>query len=108
MRSLSVTTMSRTSVYGPLRRISGIRSRSCGVIQAPRVRRRMWLNSWQAQPDGRRVDDRQQLLEVLGQDPVEERRVAVLERRQADVLLERIVLPAQPLELEARPAPRWS
>ena len=40
-------------------------------------------------PDGRRVDDRQQLLEVLGQDPVEERGVAVLERRQADVLLER-------------------
>ena len=100
MRSLSVTTMSRTSVYGPLRRISGIRSRSCGVIQAPRVRRRTWLNSWQAQPDRGRVDDRQQLLEVLGQDPIEEGRVAVLQRRQADVLLQRVVLAPQALELE--------
>ena len=39
--------------------------------------------------DRRRVDDRQELLEVLGEQPVEERRVAVLERGQADVLLER-------------------
>ena len=51
-------------------------------------------------PDGRGVHDRQQLLQVLGQDPIEERRVPVLERGEADVLLERIVLPAQPLQLE--------
>ena len=51
-------------------------------------------------PDGRGVHDRQQLLQVLGQDPIEERRVPVLERGKADVLLERIVLPAQPLQLE--------
>ena len=51
-------------------------------------------------PDRRGVDDRQELLGVLGQEPVEERRVAVLERGQADVLLERVVLAAEVLELE--------
>jgi hypothetical protein len=50
MRSLSVTTMSRTSSKGAARRTSGIRSRSAGVSQMPRVRRTMWLNSWQARP----------------------------------------------------------
>ena len=51
-------------------------------------------------PDGRRVDDRQELVEVLGQQPVEQRRVAVLERGQPDVLLERVVLAPEVLELE--------
>ena len=51
-------------------------------------------------PDRRRVDDRQELLEVLGEEPVEERRVAVLERRHPDVALERVVLAAEVLELE--------
>ena len=37
---------------------------------------------------------------MLGQEPVEERRVAVLERGQADVPLERVVLAPQVLELE--------
>ena len=50
IRSLSVTTMSRTSSNGPWRSSSGIRSRSAGVIHVPRVRRMMWLNSWQARP----------------------------------------------------------
>ena len=50
IRSLSVTTMSRTSSYGPWRRSCGMRSRSSGVIQVPRVRRMMWLNSWHARP----------------------------------------------------------
>ena len=50
--------------------------------------------------DGRRVDDRQELVEVLGEQPVEQRRVAVLERGQADVLLERVVLDPDVLELE--------
>ncbi len=60
----------------------------------------MWLNSWHASPDGRRVHDREQLLQVLGEHPVEERGVAVLQRRQADVLLEGVVLAPQALELE--------
>ena len=51
-------------------------------------------------PDRRRVDDRQELLGVLREQPVEERRVAILERRQADVLLERVRLPAEVLELQ--------
>ena len=50
IRSLSVTTMSRTSSNGPWRRRVGIRSRSAGVIHVPRVRRMMWLNSWHARP----------------------------------------------------------
>ena len=37
---------------------------------------------------------------MLGEEPVEQRRVAVLERGQADVLLERVVLDAHVLELE--------
>ena len=51
-------------------------------------------------PDGRRVDDRQELLEVLAEESIEQGRVAVLERGQADVLLERVVLDPQVLELE--------
>src|SRR5262249_17725267 len=43
-------------------------------------------------PDRRRVDDRQKLLDVVHEDPVEEVLVAVLEGRQADVLLQRIGL----------------
>ena len=50
MRSLSVTTMSRTSLNGPWRSTCGIRSTSSGVIQVPRVRRMMWLYSWHARP----------------------------------------------------------
>src|SRR5439155_9548337 len=48
--------------------------------------------------DGRGVDDWQELLGMLGQEPVEQRRVAILERGQADVLLQRIVLAAEVLE----------
>ena len=50
MRSLSVTTTSRTSANGPWRSRSGTRSMSDGVIQVPRVRRMMWLNYWHASP----------------------------------------------------------
>ena len=50
--------------------------------------------------DGRRVDDRQELLEVLDEEPVEERLVAILERGQADVPLEVVGLAADVLELE--------
>ena len=51
-------------------------------------------------PDRRRVDDGQELVEVLGEEPVEERRVAVLEGGQPDVALERVVLDPEVLELE--------
>ena len=50
--------------------------------------------------DGRRVDDRQELLEVLEEEPVEERLVAVLECGQSDVPLEVVVLAADVLELQ--------
>ena len=54
-----------------------------------------------ARPTDRgRVDDRQELLEVLGQDPIEQGRVAVLERGQADVPLEVVGLAPDVLDLE--------
>ena len=48
----------------------------------------------------RRVDDGHELFEMVGQEPIEERRVAVLERGQADVPLEGVVLALQMLPLE--------
>ena len=49
----------------------------------------------------RRVDDRNEFLEVLGQQPVEERLVAVLKGCQPDVLLEVFALAPDVLELQA-------
>jgi hypothetical protein len=46
------------------------------------------------------VDDRQELVEVLGEQSIEEGRVAVLERGQADVPLQVVVLDPQVFELE--------
>jgi hypothetical protein len=51
-------------------------------------------------PNRRCVDDRQELLEVLGEDAVEEGRIAVLEGGEADVALEVVGLAAEVLELE--------
>ena len=51
-------------------------------------------------PDRRRVDDRQELLQVFGQHPVEQGLVPILERRQADETLEIVGLAADVLELE--------
>ncbi len=92
--------MSRTSSRAPCRRISGTRLTSSGVIHTPRGRRYWWLNSWHARPTVGRVDDRQQLLEVLAQDPVEQRLVAVLEGREPDVPLEVVRLAPDVLELQ--------
>jgi len=50
--------------------------------------------------DRRRVHDRHELLEVLRQQPVEQRFVAILERGKADVLLQVIRLAAHVLELQ--------
>ena len=47
-----------------------------------------------------RVDDGQELLEVLGEDAIEERLVAIMERRQADVALEVVGLSPDMLQLE--------
>ena len=49
----------------------------------------------------RGVNDRQQLTEVFDEHPVEERFVAILERRQADVLFQVVGLGLDPLELES-------
>ena len=51
--------------------------------------------------DGGRVDDGQQLLQVVEEDAVEQRLVAVLEGREADVPLEVVGLVADVLQLEA-------
>ncbi len=77
-----------------------MRSRSCGVIHAPARAPQDVAELLAGEADGRRVDDRQELLEVLGQHAVEERRIPILEGRQADVLLERVVLASQARELE--------
>ncbi len=50
--------------------------------------------------DGRRVDDRQELLEVLDEEPVEQGLVAVLEGGQPDVPLEVVGLAPDVLELQ--------
>ncbi len=50
MRSLSVTTMSRMSSKAAFRSTCAMWPRCSGVIQMPRARRKMWLNSWQARP----------------------------------------------------------
>ena len=49
---------------------------------------------------GGRVDDGHELLDVLHEEPVEERLVAVLQGRQADVLLELVGLAPHVLELQ--------
>ena len=51
-------------------------------------------------PDGRRIDHRQELLEVRGHHAVEEGGVAVLQGGQADVALEVVRLASEMLELE--------
>jgi len=48
----------------------------------------------------RGVDNRQELTEVLAQDPVEERFVAVLQRGQPDVFFQVVGLGLDSLELE--------
>ncbi len=50
--------------------------------------------------DRRRVDDRQELLEIVDEQPVEQGLVAVLERREADVALEVVGLAPDVLQLE--------
>jgi hypothetical protein len=49
---------------------------------------------------GRRVDDRKVFLEILDEESVEERLIAILERRQTNVSLEVIGLAADMLELQ--------
>ncbi len=100
MRSLSVTTMSRTSLNGPWRSTRGMRSdvlgRDPGAPGPPDDVAVLLAGA----PDGGRVDDGQELGEVLRQQPVEQRRVAVLECREPDVALERVVLDPQVLQLQ--------
>ena len=50
--------------------------------------------------DGRRVDDRHELRQVLDQQPVEQGLVAVLQRREADELLQVVALDPQTLQLQ--------
>ena len=52
--------------------------------------------------DGRCVDDRQEFLQVLDEEPVEQRLVAVLEGGQSDVPLEVIGLAPDVLQLEGK------
>ena len=103
MRSLSVTTIRRTS--------SATAGAGQDLVHPLDVVGSDPDAAWPAQDvaellagaaDGGRVDDGQELVEVVGQHAVEERLVAVLQRCQPDVLLEVIRLAAQVLELEGR------
>ena len=100
MRSLSVTTMSRTSRVGrvaqQLRDAVDVVGRDPDAARAPEDVAELLAGL----AHGGRVDHRHELLEVVGQEPVEERRVAVLQRGQADVLLERVLLARDVLPLE--------
>ena len=53
----------------------------------------MWLNCLACLADRRCIDDGQELLDVVDEEPVKEVLVPVLQCRQADVLLERVRLP---------------
>ena len=56
----------------------------------------MWLNRSHASADRRRVDDRQHLLDVVEQQPIEQHLVGVLEGAQVDVPLEVVVCSGRP------------
>ena len=90
MRSLSVTTIRRTSSKGALASTSSMRPRWPGVIQRPRRAAEDVAVLLAGQAHRRRVDDGQELLEVVDEHAVEEVLVAVLQGGQADVALERI------------------
>ena len=79
------------------------------VVDTVDVRRRDPYPAWPTEDvaeflagatDRRRVDDRQELLQVFGQHPVEQGLVPILERRQTDEALEIVGLAAHVLELE--------
>ena len=65
-----------------------MRPTSSGVIQRPRGAPEDAAELLARLADRRRVDDRHELLEVIGEDAIEEVLVAVLQRGQADVALE--------------------
>ena len=65
-----------------------IPSTSSMLRKTPRGRRNRWLNSWIAAPDGGRVDDRQHLVHVLADQPVEEHLVVVVQVGEEDPLLD--------------------
>ena len=79
---------------------SGTRSTSSGVSHRPRGPAEDVAVLLAGAPDGRRVDHRQEFLDVLGEHAVEERCVAILERGQADVLLQLVVLATEVLDLQ--------
>ena len=88
IRSPSVTTMMRTSLFGQLVRISRNAALVLeGEIQSPRAAENMpELHAPLAHRRG--VDDGHHLLDVVHDHPVEEGLLAVLERDQVDELLD--------------------
>ena len=110
MRSLSVTTMSRTPGWPALRSISGMWSMSSGVIHTPRVPPHDVAVLTAGTPNRRRVDDRGKLLEVIDQQPVEQ-----ASRCGSAALRDRCTAPVRhpfggDARARGRPAPRssWS
>ena len=100
MRSLSVATIRRTSrslrVAEQLRdpvHVVGSDPQAAGAAHHVTELPAGVADRW-------RVDDRGELLEVIGEHPVEQRLVAVLQCGESDVLLEVVGLALQVLELE--------
>ena len=99
MRSLSVTTIRRMSSPADRRMCVDPADVVGGDPDAPRAPDDV-AELLAGETDRRGVDDRQELLEVLDEQPVEERLVAVLESGQSDVPLEVIGLAPDVLQLE--------
>ena len=98
MRSPSVTTIIATSRCGQLRRSSFTWPRSSAVTKIAARPLEDVAELLAREAHRRRVDDRHHLVGVLGDDAKEQRLVAVVQRGQEDVFLERVVEPAKVAE----------
>ena len=88
MRCPSVTTITSTSRWGRLlQHLAQAVPVGIGHEQSPRPTVDL-AEALAGLADGRRVDDRHRLGDVVAQDPVEQGLVAVLQRAQVDVLVE--------------------
>ena len=81
-------------------------STSSGVIHTPRGCRKIWLYRWHPSPTVGVYTVRQELLEVLDEEPVEDRLVAIQQGDQPDEPIEFVRLRTHGAQFSGRPAPR--
>ena len=99
MRSLSVTTIRRMSSPAAAKDVVDPTDVVGGDPDAARTPEDV-AELLAGEADRRRVDDRQELLEVLDKEAIEQRLVAVLERGESDVPLQVIWLAPDVLQLQ--------